>query len=715
MPTTTPDFVEGLIDDLVAEGVPIADPAGLKATLASSFTEWLGGDDAIPADTARKLATAIGNINLDAMQRLDWWTGSATGGWDVTGTVPGGGHYPMTNAAGTTTFFPSLAKIFATLGTVGDPADAIAAVEAAVAVYLTEAQGYADDAAAERIAAAAIKTEAEVLLGQAEAAVALPMASINTARSRLKTLRRYRGDAAVLPLEAGKADSSGNRPVLRGYRKADGAEMHYAPNVFGSDVEFGAGIGGDGFESAIGTGVDDRLRPVLGSTYIASVVPDFLPMAPAVRVATGYAFPFYFDKVLGRAVMNGALITGDHGLAVPGTPAFDDAVNEIVGDNVGAALSVSPYMGPIATGCYHPGTQNTAGAYDNVQGRTPHYVYQTIRAGTPIRIRFANNFGTEETPTGASLTVRAALELPDNTFVAFTWSGVRDCVIASGDDGAWSDPLTFPADLPPGLYFTRSLGVCPAGVALKDIPGAHTNGGGMEASASALTDKTLGGTIPVSGLQFGPVQFEGITSLISIGEFGDSMAALTLDNIDDPTGFFGLMDRSIGPHFPFVNNASPGQQLINFVANHGKRIARAANCSVILGQVARNDFNAGRTAAQMIALVEGFAAQFPDKPVLYTTTTPDTLGAWSLPDGSDQTVTSWETHRIAFNRALRSFAVAGIADYIDVAKVMETSFEGGKWYAGDTPDGIHPSVQGFHRIRDSGVFNPLRIARARRL
>lgn len=124
---TTAGVAEAIIATFVSQGVALADEAVAATQIAGHLTAWLGGEDAISADLSLKLNSAIGNINTDALQRIEWWTGAVDGGPN------GDGLYPMTNVAGVTTLFPCLAKIFEVVGTVdGDPAAVIAAVLALV-------------------------------------------------------------------------------------------------------------------------------------------------------------------------------------------------------------------------------------------------------------------------------------------------------------------------------------------------------------------------------------------------------------------------------------------------------------------------------------------------------------------------------------------------------------------------------------------------------
>lgn len=114
MSLTTTQLASNFADELTAQGVALDDKPAFVAAFAGMLTAWLGGEDALPADTAYRLMQVMGAWNLDQLQRLDWWAGSATGGPN------GDGLYPMTNAAGVTTSFPCLAKLLQVTAK-GDP------------------------------------------------------------------------------------------------------------------------------------------------------------------------------------------------------------------------------------------------------------------------------------------------------------------------------------------------------------------------------------------------------------------------------------------------------------------------------------------------------------------------------------------------------------------------------------------------------------------
>ncbi|PHY20936.1 hypothetical protein [Caulobacter sp. BP25] len=105
MSITTQTLAERLATRLVDQGVALEDATVFAEAFAGDLTEWLGGEGAVPAALASRVTATAAAWNTDVMQRLDWWTGPADGGPN------GDGLYPMINAAGVETMFPSLAKI----------------------------------------------------------------------------------------------------------------------------------------------------------------------------------------------------------------------------------------------------------------------------------------------------------------------------------------------------------------------------------------------------------------------------------------------------------------------------------------------------------------------------------------------------------------------------------------------------------------------------
>lgn len=115
MSLTTTQFANDYVNALVAQGVTLSNATAFKATFAAQLTDWLGGGDAIPADLAYRLTTALALVNAETASRLDWLTGTASGGPN------GDGYYPATAPDGSTFLFPCLARTLQVTAK-GDPA-----------------------------------------------------------------------------------------------------------------------------------------------------------------------------------------------------------------------------------------------------------------------------------------------------------------------------------------------------------------------------------------------------------------------------------------------------------------------------------------------------------------------------------------------------------------------------------------------------------------
>jgi hypothetical protein len=109
MSLTTTQFANDYVNALVAQGVVLSNATAFKATFADQLTGWLGGGDAIPADLSYRLTDALNRVNAETASRLDWLTGTATGG------PTSNGYYVATAPDGTTFLFPCLAKTLAIL------------------------------------------------------------------------------------------------------------------------------------------------------------------------------------------------------------------------------------------------------------------------------------------------------------------------------------------------------------------------------------------------------------------------------------------------------------------------------------------------------------------------------------------------------------------------------------------------------------------------
>lgn len=117
MAITTAEFTIEMAALFEGHGVAIEDEAGFSASLAALYTAWTNeGSEGFPTPAlAVRVATLLANWNTNQLQFRAWWVGPANGGWDVTGTTPGGGYYPLTDGLGNIRFLPSPDKMLSDL------------------------------------------------------------------------------------------------------------------------------------------------------------------------------------------------------------------------------------------------------------------------------------------------------------------------------------------------------------------------------------------------------------------------------------------------------------------------------------------------------------------------------------------------------------------------------------------------------------------------
>ena len=86
-PITTEAMVDQLFDLWVAQGVTFDDLTAAKAAAVPIFQNWLGGDNALPAETMRTALNVLGRQNSFVLNQYEVWTTPADGGPNEDGTV----------------------------------------------------------------------------------------------------------------------------------------------------------------------------------------------------------------------------------------------------------------------------------------------------------------------------------------------------------------------------------------------------------------------------------------------------------------------------------------------------------------------------------------------------------------------------------------------------------------------------------------------------
>lgn len=351
-----------------------------------------------------------------------------------------------------------------------------------------------------------------------------------------------------------------------------------------------------------------------------------------------------------------------------------------------------PYLGQVATGCYMPRSAvTTANAY----ARTRDLVITTEAVTNPkvgwARWRVAS--GVESQPSG-DCTFIAALEYPTGVFT------YADQNIAAGSPGSPAAVnmaagevllLDFSVTIPKGArVYLWCLQVSIAGGILfrqgqsSQIarPGCYLHNG--TGTPPGLLDAFPGQPGEYS---FPPVLFLGMTRKPSVLMFADSREEGGQEGPRPPFYDNGMILGAIGRYFGYSSMAESGDWLSRFIANtKTKRLALAQYFTHVVNAYGVNDFNQGRTVAQLLADRASFAALFPNNIVVGSTIMPYTgasTDAW-LTTANQGLGTNQPKIREA-NRSIRA-GISGEQFILDTARAVDP-YDRDKW-----PPALDPSA-----------------------
>jgi len=345
-----------------------------------------------------------------------------------------------------------------------------------------------------------------------------------------------------------------------------------------------------------------------------------------------------------------------------------------------------------------------------------------VRALVPnYRYNAANEVGP-----GASARCRVSIEYPIGStpqkFSFAVFSGDANNGIVGNNAQVETLPLTLATPIPAGAKFLwHTQFECTAGILCNQTT-AYLPEDGVELSTSSLPDRTAtGGTAygtASTGQTHAPLALIGTTLSPSIAGHGDSnqLGAIQLVTTtfaaSDAFGYQGLTGRSVAPSLPYMNLGSYGDTIAAFIGSAGaKRRAQMAYCSHIVTDIGINDIVINsRTAAQVYADLQTLRAMFPTKKFYAHTLAPNTTGAWTAADGSDQVLGANEAQRAAYNALL----IANSAGFDGVFQTDQAISQAArtKWLApGYTNEGTHYTVVAQLAVKDSGIVNPAVLVR----
>ncbi len=342
-------------------------------------------------------------------------------------------------------------------------------------------------------------------------------------------------------------------------------------------------------------------------------------------------------------------------------------------------------------------------AFVHLNVRSGHFARNDI---TQLKILVPNWYNTELAP-GAAMSIAASVEYPPGVYTQLLFSASATGTIPDGTH-LYSDYLTI--SIPNyAKFWIRMFLQNAAGVPVLAAAGAprpyidnEFMGDAMEDSAS---DHTMSGNIPNSILsQYHPTVIAPITAP-AVLILGDSIALGVRDE-SDISGDEGIIARTVGPLFGYLNCGQDADTAANFVAAHTQRLVALDNCSYVFVQYGRNDiYIAGDSKATVEANLSTIYGLCSTKPVKQLTYVPDT-------DSSDGWVTTMnqsignagkETIRSGINSDLTTMMFGPPEGFSDTGAVLTTATN--LWVPNDTDDGIHPDHMGYLAAQTSGAIS----------
>lgn len=398
------------------------------------------------------------------------------------------------------------------------------------------------------------------------------------------------------------------------------------------------------------------------------------------------------------------------------------------------------YLGQVSTRSYSP--NGLAATSRSINFQSYHFMRDDVRA---VAVEDGNWYADLTSPfehlPGTTPTYTRYIQYPIGSgWQRFSYGGASSYTFADGETKL-SDMLTLATMIPRGAMYLLGVHVESAnGVAVYNYPNQNfqTAGNNNPAVLNQIFDAsgTLAGRADVFATNSAiaatsasvqsaimPTAIVAYTRNPSIYIFGNSRDYGTGDR--DAAGFVdGIGDtgnsaRSLGRFYGYINCATSGDKLQNWLTAHSKRSAQAKYCSHISGPDLINDVNGARTAAQIAADLGTMLdiADFAGKKVFLVTTGPN-------PDSSNATPNSNDAARTGINDKIRSGQIRSPGNivptgFFDIAAVEESGHNTGLW---DTVNGhsitdtnapvqLHNNYYGYTNILKSRIVDPARISR----
>lgn len=318
-----------------------------------------------------------------------------------------------------------------------------------------------------------------------------------------------------------------------------------------------------------------------------------------------------------------------------------------------------------------------------------------------IGIRIANWYTAEatlsvEAAPANPVSVSAAVEWPiGSPRTQLTFGGATTATVAAGADIDSDIALIAIPDGEKFLIFIKRTGA--SGLVNMFFGLLENSGDIMEYGTSVAKDVMSGVPVNTGTQKFGPLAIFTRSSRAAALLIGDSRMVGAGD-IGDASGDVGEIARTIGGASGYVNLGLGSARAEGFGSiSHARRIAVARDfCTHVYSAYGINDIRSGASAAVVAERLEAMFATL-GLPACQATMPPYTTGAWTKADGSDQTKLAQDAARVSLNTTIRAAGLAGQTAVADVAGVVESGIDSGKWKADGTvqkytADGAHETI-----------------------
>ncbi len=249
-----------------------------------------------------------------------------------------------------------------------------------------------------------------------------------------------------------------------------------------------------------------------------------------------------------------------------------------------------PYLGVVATRGLVANNSLTQTTGTTLMSRSMNWARDTLSRVAIIVPNFlvdVNGATFTEIGLGSAATVTASIEYPSGTFTQVKFSGSASGTVPNA--GYLVSDFASVA-IPKGAQFwVRMYNVNASGFLL--------NGFGNDASTVNGEfcnlfdgDRTMSGTVDsqFAGFTLAPLAVIGMTRLPSFLLVGTSRVEGIHDN-QDSSGDVGIMARSIGPSYGYINAGIASDNVAHFLASHTNRVALAQYVSHVICEGPTND------------------------------------------------------------------------------------------------------------------------------